>query len=525
MASALRLRTLGGLAVERNPPLGPGAAAQRRPLALLALLAAASERGVSRDKLLACLWPESSQEKARHLLTQTLYALRRDLHAQGLFLGSNELKLNPRVLSTDVQEFEAALTQGELERAVALYHGPFLDGFFLSGAPEFERWTDGERARLAQCLGRACEALATAATARGDHPAAVEWCRRLTALDPLNSRYALGLVKALAATGDRAGALRYARTHADLLRTELGAAPDEAFTATVGELRAQTTGPVPRAAAGSHLQRVGAALAQQYTIERELGRGGTTTVYLARDLKHNRAVVLKVLHPELSSAVAAERFLRQIRLVAQLRHPHILPLYDSGEADGFFYYIAPYVEGGSLRARLEREPRLPLYEALQIGREVADALDYAHRHDVLHRNVKPENVLLDAGQAVVAGFGIVRALHVARQDRLTAEGLRMGTPAYMSPEQAMCASDLDGRSDIYTLACVVFEMLAGAPPFTGRDTETMLAQRVTASPPRIRRLRPDVPAAVDAALLKALATSPAARFQTAGEFAQALAVS
>ena len=156
MASALRLRTLGGLAVERNPPLGPGAAAQRRPLALLALLAAASERGVSRDKLLACLWPESSQEKARHLLTQTLYALRRDLHAQGLFLGSNELKLNPRVLSTDVQEFEAALTQGELERAVALYHGPFLDGFFLSGAPEFERWTDGERARLAQCLGRAC---------------------------------------------------------------------------------------------------------------------------------------------------------------------------------------------------------------------------------------------------------------------------------------------------------------------------------------------------------------------------------
>src|SRR5205823_5617143 len=236
------------------------------------------------------------------------------------------------------------------------------------------------------------------------------------------SRYALGLVKALAATGDRAGALRYARTHADLLRTELGAAPDEAFTATVSELRAQTTGPVPRAAAGSNLQRVGAALAQQYTIE--------------------------------------------------------------------------------------REPRLPLYEALQIGREVADALDYAHRHDVLHRNVKPENVLLDAGQAVVAGFGIVRALHVARQDRLTAEGLRMGTPAYMSPEQAMCASDLDGRSDIYTLACVVFEMLAGAPPFTGRDTETMLAQRVTASPPRIRRLRPDVPAAVDAALLKALATSP-----------------
>src|SRR2546426_9646591 len=525
MASALRLRTLGGLAVEGNPPPGPGAAAQRRPLALLALLAAASERGVSRDKLLACLWPDSSREKARHLLTQTLYALRRDLHAQELFLGSNELRLNPQVVSTDVQEFEAALAQGELERAVALYHGPFLDGFFLSGAPEFERWTDVERARLAQCLGRACEALATAATARRDHPAAVEWCRRLTALDPLNSRYALGLVKALTAAGDRAGALRYARTHEDLLRTELGASPDEAFAATVAELRAQTTGGVPRAAAGSRIRQVSAALAPHYTIERELGRGGTTTVYLARDLKHNRAVVLKVLHPELSSAVAAERFLRQIRLVAQLRHPHILPLYDSGDADGFFYYyVAPYIEGGSLRARLEREQRLPVQEALQIGREAADALDYAHRHDVLHRNVKPENVLLDAGQAVVAGFGIVRALHVARQERVTAEGLRMGTPAYMSPEQAMCAPDLDGRSDIYSLACVVLEMLAGARPFTGRDAETVLAQRVTASPPGIRRLRPDVSAAVDAALLKALATSPVERFQTAGEFARALAV-
>src|SRR6266516_4469039 len=253
MPSALRLRTLGGLAVDGNPPPGPGAAAQRRPLALLALLAAASERGVSRDKLLACLWPESSQEKARHLLTQTLYALRRDLHAQELFLGSSELRLNPQVVSTDVQEFEAALAQG---------------------APEFERWTDGERARLAQCLGRACEALATAATARRDHPAALEWCRRLAALDALNSRYALGLVKALAAAGDRAGALRYARTHEDLLRTELGASLDEAFAATVGELRAQTTGGVPRAAAGALFRRVGAALAQHYTIERELGRGG-----------------------------------------------------------------------------------------------------------------------------------------------------------------------------------------------------------------------------------------------------------
>ena len=232
-------------------------------------------------------------------------------------------------------------------------------------------------------------------------------------------------------------------------------------------------------------------------------------MYLARDRKHDRAVALKVLHPELSSVVAAERFLRQIRLLARLRHPHILPLYDSGEADGFLFLVTPYIEGGALRARLARERRLSVVEALGLTREVAGALDYAHAQNVLHRNIKPEHILLDAGHAVVGGFGIVRALEVAHEEILTAEGLRVGTPRYMSPEQTACLT-LDGRSDLYSLACVLYELLSGAPPPSA------------AEPVPIRTLRPEVPEAVEVALARALARAPSGRFEAAGEFAREL---
>jgi len=511
---ALRLRTLGGLAVEGDPRPVLGAATQRRPLALLALLASARERGVSRDKLLGYLWPESSADKARHLLNQALYALRRNLAADDLFLGSSELRLNPATLSADMREFEEALDKGDPERAAALYAGPFLDGFFLSDAPEFEHWVDAERTRLASRAERAVESLAAAATARGDHRASAEWWRRLTVFDPLSSRFALGLMEALAAAGDRAGALRHARVHEQLLAQEMGTSPDARVVELVQKLRAEagSTSSGQRSAVrrdASGRRPFAAALADHYTIERELGRGGTTSVYLARDRKHDRAVALKVLHPELSSVVAAERFLRQIRLLARLRHPHILPLYDSGEADGFLFLVTPYIEGGALRARLARERRLSVVEALGLTREVAGALDYAHAQNVLHRNIKPEHILLDAGHAVVGGFGIVRALEVAHEEILTAEGLRVGTPRYMSPEQTACLT-LDGRSDLYSVACVLYELLSGAPPPSA------------AEPVPIRTLRPEVPEAVEVALARALARAPTGRFATAGGFARAL---
>ncbi len=266
-----------------------------------------------------------------------------------------------------------------------------------------------------------------------------------------------------------------------------------------------------------------AALVDRYRIERELGRGGMATVYLALDLKHNRTVALKVLHPELAFALGIERFLQEIGTVAQLTHPHILTLHDSGEVDGLLYYVMPYIDGESLRSRLTREPQLPVKEALAIAREVAGALDYAHRHNVVHRDLKPENILLSDGQALVADFGIARAIQRAGSDKLTGTGLSLGTPGYMSPEQAFASESLDGRSDIYALGCVLYEMLAGEPPFAGPTPQATLARRLTEPVPSLRALRAAVPVAVEHAVTRALAREPADRFPTAREFADALA--
>ncbi|PYP22547.1 MAG: hypothetical protein DMD55_19240, partial [Gemmatimonadetes bacterium] len=270
------------------------------------------------------------------------------------------------------------------------------------------------------------------------------------------------------------------------------------------------------------LARLQAALADRYTIERELGRGGMATVYLAQDLKHHRPVAIKVLRPELAAALGAERFLREIETAAKLTHPHILPLHDSGEAAGFLFYVMPYVEGESLRDRLSREKQLPLGDALQIAREVADALSYAHNQDVVHRDIKPENILFEAGHAVVTDFGIARAITAAGGEKLTGTGIAVGTPAYMSPEQAASAP-VDERSDIYSLGCVLYEMLAGEPPFTGPSAESIVRQHLAAAPPRVSAMRAAVPPAIEEGIVRALAKTPADRFATAAEFAGALA--
>jgi eukaryotic-like serine/threonine-protein kinase len=269
-------------------------------------------------------------------------------------------------------------------------------------------------------------------------------------------------------------------------------------------------------------ERLRNALAGRYAIQRELGRGGMATVFLAEDLKHHRQVALKVLNPELAEVLGGERFLREIEIAAGLHHPHILPLYDSGEADGLLYYAMPYAEGESLRDRLSREKQLPVDDALKIAREVADALSYAHGRGVVHRDIKPENILLESGHAVVADFGIARAISAAGGEQLTATGLAIGTPAYMSPEQAAGSYELDGRSDLYSLGCVLYEMLAGHPPFAGATVGSLVYQHLTASPPNITSIRPSVPGRVTAALERALAKTPADRFSHAAHFAEAL---
>ncbi|HEU5050829.1 MAG TPA: protein kinase [Gemmatimonadales bacterium] len=263
--------------------------------------------------------------------------------------------------------------------------------------------------------------------------------------------------------------------------------------------------------------------AGRYLIERRLGQGGWGTVYYARDQKHDRPVAIKVLHPELAAALGPDRFLREISIAAHLSHSHILPLHDSGETDGLLWYVMPFVDGESLRERLTRERQLPIEDALRLTCQVAAALDYAHRHNVVHRDIKPENILLQDGDAIVADFGIARALGAAGDERLTGTGLVLGTPAYMSPEQAGGDAVVDGRSDLYSLACVLYELLTGEPPFTGATAAAVAARRLSGSVPRVHVVRPMIAPAVERALDKALANVAADRFRTAGEFREALA--
>ncbi len=264
------------------------------------------------------------------------------------------------------------------------------------------------------------------------------------------------------------------------------------------------------------------ALAGDYIVDRELGRGGMAMVYLARDVRHERFVALKTLRPEIAMALGRERFLREIKLAARLQHPNILPVYDSGDASGTLYYVMPFVEGESLRDRLEREPQLPIDDALLIAREVAEALTYAHSHDVVHRDIKPENIMLSGGHAIVTDFGIARAVSAAGGDKLTETGLAIGTPAYMPPEQAAGTGQVDRRSDIYSLACVLYETLAGQPPFTGPTAQAIMARHSLDSVPRLKIVREAIPDDLESVIERALEKVPADRYQTAEQFASAL---
>ncbi len=270
------------------------------------------------------------------------------------------------------------------------------------------------------------------------------------------------------------------------------------------------------------VSRVKKALAGRYRIERVLGEGGMATVYLATDERHHRKVAVKVMRPELAATLGSERFLREVEIVAQLSHPHILPMYDSGEADGLLYYVMPYVEGGTLNARLKRESQLPVDEAVRLAREVAEALEFAHQRGIIHRDIKPANILLQSGHALVADFGIARAIG-QEGVALTATGIAVGTPHYMSPEQGSGGREVDARTDVYAVGVVLYEMLAGEPPFTGPNPQTILARAMTESPRTLTATRQGLPPQLDQVVVRALAKNPADRLPSAGAFAAALA--
>jgi len=268
--------------------------------------------------------------------------------------------------------------------------------------------------------------------------------------------------------------------------------------------------------------RLSRAVEGRYEIQEALGRGGMSMVFKARDIKHDRTVAVKVLLPELAASVGAQRFLREIEIAAGLVHPHILPLYDSGDAEGLLYHVTPCITGETLRDRLKREKYLPVEEAVRITAEVADALDFAHSQGVIHRDIKPENVLLSSRHALITDFGIARAITLGGGERLTETGMAVGTPAYMSPEQARGEAELDGRSDIYSLACVTYEMLAGEAPLAGRSPQITMARRQSESPTSLSLLRDTVPETLDLAVLKALARLPADRYAEASQYAEAV---
>ena len=266
-------------------------------------------------------------------------------------------------------------------------------------------------------------------------------------------------------------------------------------------------------------KRLESGLTGRYTVERPLGEGGMAVVFLARDLRHERAVAVKVLRPDISAEIGAERFLREIKMAASLTHPHILPVFDSGNAGGLLFYVMPNMEGQSLRDRLDREGQLSLDDALRITAEVASALDYSHRQHVIHRDIKPENILLHEGAALVADFGIGKAVSSGKS--ITHTGLAVGTPAYMSPEQASGEQTIDGRSDLYSLGCVLYEMLTGETPFTGPNAQSIIAKRFMSPVPSVKITR-NVPDTLEAAVSRALARSPVDRYRSGADFADAL---
>jgi DNA-binding SARP family transcriptional activator len=546
----LRLTMFGGVGV-RGTAKG-GAALPRQTLALVALLAATPEPGVSRDALLAYLWPESDEERGRSALRQALHQLKRDLDSPELVVGSVMLRLNAELVTADLWDFDRARAAGDFAAAAAFYAGPFLSGFHVGGVPEFERWVDRQRAEYASRAAAALEALARGARERQDPTAAAEWWRRLSELDPLNTRIAMELVAALADSGNPAGALRHGQLHEALVRDELGAAPDRGLAMLLERIRlgervdGRSAGPGPARPAQESppavappvaavegekrplsrerfLDRLARDLADRYIIDREseTSREGPVRLYRAHDRRHDRLVGLKVLHPALASQIDAERFVREIRLTGRLAHPHIMPLLDSGEVGGRPWFAVPWPEGETLRARLSREAQLPVPEALRLTRELADALGHAHAHGVVHRDVSPENVLLVGGHAMLTNLGLARALDSAAGAALTDSATRVGTPAYMSPEQAEGKPGVDGRSDVYSLAAVLFEMLVGEPLFSGPTPQAIMAKRAAEATPRAARMA-TLPSELVPVLRKALARSPEDRLQSMSLLASAL---
>jgi serine/threonine-protein kinase len=508
--------------------------ARPKLLGLLAFLSAGASRGFHRrDSLIGCFWPELSQERARSAVRQSLYRLRLFLGETVVVTrGDDEVAVSEEQFWSDVAGFEDALAGGDRAGALELYRGDLLEGLYVPDAPEFERWLDERRKHLRQRASTAAWELADQEAGLRHTVEAGRWSRHARNLAPLDERLLRRVIKLLDRLGDRAGAVREYETFARRVALELELDPSPETKALIENVRERSepvasnmpqptrepfVAPSAVSATSSAQPQLTGALADRYRLGLEIGSGGMATVYRARDLRHERNVAVKVMHAGLSAHPGAERFLREIKIAANLTHPHIVPVYDSGSAAGQLYFVMPLIQGESLRGRLDREGQLPLDDALTYARDVAQALHYAHGQGVVHRDVKPENILLSGDHALVADFGIARAVSAAGAARLTRSGMVMGTPGYMSPEQVSGSSEVDHRHDLYSFGCVLYEMLAGQPPFTGDDSQAMLASHVLERPRPLSELRPDAPVRLSQAIMRCLEKKPADRWDTAGE--------
>ncbi len=538
----IRLRTFGPVSL-----LGPDGSelsavlAQPKRLALLIYLAAARPQGVHRrDRLLALFWPELDGSRARDALNQALRFLRQTLGSSALMRRSAEdIGVDPSRVWCDVPVFRAAIAEARWEDALGLYRADFLEAFFVEGASGFEEWMEGERAALRDQAARAARELARRHQADGALTLAIRWGRRAHEFFPDDERALRELLRLHISAGDHAGALRLYDGFARRLETEWGSTPSPETQQLIEDLR--DAGPTPGAAgaqapaAPSEPEGSGRAepddsdgardrdahlppglLAGRYRIERRLSTGGTATVHLARDIRHDRDVAVKILHHAITEAVARDRFLREMRIAGRLQHPGIVPLFDSGDAHGRLFYVMPFIPGETLRQRLRRG-RPEMDEVLSVLREVADSLSYAHEQGVIHRDIKPANILLVGARAMVTDFGIARAADMAlpqgspERMLLTQPGSSFGTPAYMAPEQAAGDPQISPLADLYALGVLGYEMLAGRPPFIGETPQQILAAKLTERPADLLTFRPDAPAWLAGLLMQCLHRDPAHR--------------
>ena len=519
----IRLRTLGSVELETDGGHDVRAVlAQPKRLALLIYLAAARPFRVHRrDDLLALFWPDLDEARGRDALNQALRFLRQALGAEAFVKrGTEDVGLDRERVWCDVAAFQEGLDEERPDHALELYRGDFLQGFFVEESGGFEEWVERQRATLRESAARGSRRLADQNAESGALTLAIQWGRRAIDLVPDDERALRRLLRWYDRAGDRAGAFRAYEAFAKRFAEEFGAPLSAETKELVEKLRTGKPldeGGAPARSAPAAVADAGSATPERYRIEGKLGEGGMATVYRARDLKHDRDVALKVLKPRIAESVARERFIREIRIAGRLQHPNIVPLFDSGEMDGKLFYVMPHVEGETLRERIRRQGKLDIPFVIHVLHEVAGALAYAHQQGVVHRDIKPDNILLIDRRALLTDFGIARAAQVARtptegfDPTLTQPGTGVGTPAYMAPEQASGQDGLDARADLYALGAVGYEMLTGRPPFTGSSPQELLAAQLTRQPEPVSTLRPDAPAPLAALLLQCLEKSPDAR--------------